>query len=70
MRIVTTIVLLALSGFAVVAGAAKEPMELQANNHSITDKGGKEVSSNKEVRVVRTHGGASSFYVSDVMGRR
>lgn len=70
MRIVTTIVLLALSGFAVVAGAAKEPTNLQENRYLVADKGGKEVSAKNADRVVRARSGASSFNVSDVMGRR
>lgn len=69
MRIVTTIVLLALSGFAVLADAAKEPMDLQENYKAVTDKGGKEVSAKKETHVVRTHSGSSSSNVSNVMGR-
>ncbi|MBI3530225.1 MAG: hypothetical protein HY067_19940 [Betaproteobacteria bacterium] len=70
MRIVTTIVLLTLSGFAVLADAAKEPMDLQENNPSITDKRGSDVSAKKEASVVRTHSGSSSRYPSNVMGRR
>ena len=71
MRIITLfIALLALSGYAALAAAAKEPADPQEKGHSITDRAGKEVSAKKDARVVRTRSGSSSITVSEIMGRR
>lgn len=70
MRIVTLVALLTLSGYAMLADAAKEPANPQDGSHSITDRSGKEVSAKKDARVVRTRSGTSSFNVSDIVGRR
>ena len=70
MRIVIFVALIAISGYAALADAAKEPANPQASGHSMTDKGGKEVSAQKDTSVVRTRSGSSSFTVSEIMGRR
>ena len=69
MRITTLIALLALSGYAALASAAKEPANSQARDRSMIDRGGKEVAAQKDTGVVRTRGGSSSFTVSDILGR-
>ena len=69
MRITTLIALLALSGYAALASAAKEPANSQARDHSMIDRGGKEVAAQKDTGVVRTRGGSSFFTVSDILGR-
>ena len=70
MRIITLFnALLALSGYAALAATAKEPANPQESGHSVTDKGGKDVSAKKDARVVRTRSGSSFFTVSDILGR-
>ena len=70
MRIVTLVALLALSGYAMLADAEKEPASSQESNHSIIDRGGKHISAKKDASVVRTRSGSSVRNVSEIMGRR
>ncbi len=70
MRIVTLVALLALSGYAMLATAAKEPANSQESGPSIIDRGGKQISAKKDASVVRTRQDSSSRNVSEVLGRR
>lgn len=67
MRIVTLIALLAMSGFAALADAAKEPGYPQESSHSIFEKSSTEISAKKDASVVRTHSGFRN--VSEIKGR-
>ena len=70
MRIVPLVALLALSGYAMLADAAKEPANPQESSQSIIDRGGKDVSAKTDASVVRTRSESSSRKVSETMGRR